>query len=146
MVKGIENGPIQALSGKIAFVYCIMFSASGVVEMLSKFLKLDGLIENVSGYIDTRVKLLKIEVREDVAKVMTRALMFGVLFLIAFLFIVFLSIGIALMLNQYFTNNFAGFLIVSGFYLFFFLLAAAMRKQIHDKLEHLFSEKLKPKE
>lgn len=116
------------------------------MEMLSKFLKLDGLIEHVSGYIDARVKLLKIEVREDVSKVMTRALVFGLLFLVAFMFIVFLSIGIALILNQYFSNNFAGFFIVSGFYLFILLLAAALRKQIHEKLEHIFSEKLKHKE
>jgi uncharacterized membrane protein YqjE len=128
------------------FVYCAMFSASTVIEMLSKFMKLDGLIDNVSGYIDARVKLLKIEVREDVAKVITRGLVFGVLFLMAFMFIVFLSLAIALILNQYFNNNFVGFLIVSGFYLFVFLLAVALRKQIHEKLEHLFNEKLKHKE
>jgi hypothetical protein len=123
-----------------------MFSASTVIEMLSKFLKLDGLIDNISGYVDARVKLLKIEVREDVAKVITRGLVFAVLFLIGFMFVVFLSIGIALILNQYFTNDFVGFLIVSGFYLFVFLVAVIMRKQVHEKLEHLFSEKLKHKE
>jgi uncharacterized membrane protein YqjE len=116
------------------------------MEMLSKFLKLDGLIDNVSGYVDARVKLLKIEVREEVAKVITRGLVFAVLFLIGFMFIVFLSIGMALILNQYFTNDFSGFLIVSGFYLFIFLIAVIMRKQIHIKLEHLFSEKLKHKD
>jgi uncharacterized membrane protein YqjE len=120
-----------------------MFSTSSVLEALSKFLKLDGLIENVSGYIEARVQLLKIEVREDVAKAMTRALMFGFILLLAFLFIVFFSIGLALFLNRYFADSFVGFWIVAGFYLFLFLLAAALRKQIHQKLERLFSEKLK---
>jgi uncharacterized membrane protein YqjE len=123
-----------------------MFSTSSVLEALSKFLKLDGMIENVSGYIEARVQLLKIEVREDVAKAMTRALMFGVILLLAFLFIVFFSIGLALFLNRYFNDNFVGFWIVAGFYLFLFLLAFAMRKQIHQKLDHLFNEKLKHKQ
>jgi uncharacterized membrane protein YqjE len=123
-----------------------MFSTSSVLEALSKFLKLDGLIENVSGYVEARVQLLKIEVREDVAKAMTRALMFGVILLFAFLFIVFFSIGLALFLNRYFHDSFIGFWVVAGFYLLLFLLAFAMRKQIHQKLEHLFNEKLKHKQ
>ena len=123
-----------------------MFSTSSVLEALSKFLKLDGLIENVSGYFEARVQLLKIEVREDVAKAMTRALMFGVILLLAFLFIVFFSIGLALFLNRYFNDTFVGFWIVAGFYLLLFLLAFVMQKQIHQKLDHLFNEKLKHKQ
>jgi len=123
-----------------------MFSASTVIEVLSKFLKLDGLISHVSSYVDARVKLLKVEVREEVAKIITRGLMFGVLFLIGFMFVIFLSLAIALILNNYFANNFAGFLMVSGFYLFIFLIAIIMRKQIHEGLEHLLNEKLKQKE
>jgi uncharacterized membrane protein YqjE len=120
-----------------------MFSATGLVETLAKFLKLDGLLENLTGYVEARVKLLKLEVREEVAKIMTQGLLLGLLSLVAFLFIVFISIGIALFINQYFTENYVGFVCVAGFYLLFFILTYSFRKQIHKKLEQHFEAKLK---
>lgn len=120
-----------------------MFSATGIVEALAKFLKLDGLLENLSGYIDARVKLLKLEVREEVAKVMTQGLLLALLSLVGFLFIVFISIGIALFINQYYAESYVGFVWVAGFYLLFFIVMFGFRKQIHKKLEQHFEEKLK---
>ena len=123
-----------------------MFSASSIIEGLAKFLKLDGLVENLSGYVEARVKLIKIEVREEVSKAITRGLIFAVIALLAFLFIVFLSIGGALFLNQYFADSYGGFFIVAAFYLLLFIMAIAFRKQIYQKLEHIFNEKLQHKQ
>lgn len=120
-----------------------MFSTAAIVEALAKFLKLDGLIENVSGYVEARIKLLKIEVREDVAKAITHGLLFAFLLLVAFLFIVFLSIGVALFLNRYFAEAYMGFSIVAGVYFFLFLLAYGFRKLIHKQLEDHLNNKLK---
>ena len=50
-----------------------MFSQSSISEALSKFFRFDSLAENLSGYVEARVELLKLEVREDVAKVPERA-------------------------------------------------------------------------
>ena len=122
-----------------------MFSTSSIIEGLAKFLKLDGLIENLLGYVEARVKLLKVEVREEISKVITRALLFGAIALLAFLFIIFFSIAVALFLNQFLKNNYAGFLLVSGFYLVLFILALAFRKTMYHKLEQLFNEHLQHK-
>lgn len=113
------------------------------MEAAAKFLKLDILKENLLGYVEARVALLKLEVREDVAKVITRALVFGVIIFLASLFILFLSLGIAFFINQYFKEDFLGFWIVSGFYLTLFIISIVLRKHLFQYLEHLFKDRLK---
>jgi uncharacterized membrane protein YqjE len=122
-----------------------MFSADSIKEAFSKFFKLDSLKENLSGYIEARVALLKMEVREDVAKVITRALVFGVIAFLGLLFIVFLSLGLALFINRYFQESYVGFYIVAGFYLLLFLIAIVFKKEIYNYLEHVFKDKLEHK-
>ncbi len=122
-----------------------MFSNS-ILEAISKFFKLDSLKENLTGYVEARVELLKLEVREDVAKVITRALVLGVIFFLAFLFIIFFSLGMAHFLNRYFGENFIGFWIVAGFYLILFAVSLAFKKQLFQNLERLFKDRLKHKE
>ena len=58
-----------------------------------KFLRLDNLVNNLTGYVETRVELLKIEVRDEVIKLVSYGLMVAVCVLLALLFLVFLSIG-----------------------------------------------------
>lgn len=120
-----------------------MFSAATIIETLTKFLKLDGLLENLTGYVEARVKLLKLEVREEVAKIVTQGLLLAMLLLIALLVVVFVSIGLALFINQYVSASYIGFACVAGFYLLVFILTYSFRKQIHKKLEQHFEEKLK---
>ncbi len=91
-------------------------SMDKIKDSIFKFLRLDNLVENLSGYFETRVELIKIEIREEIARVISNGLMVGVLFLLGMLFLVFLSIGMALYLNNYFNSSSAGFWIVSGFY------------------------------
>jgi uncharacterized membrane protein YqjE len=117
--------------------------ASSIKDILSKFFHLDSLTENLSGYVEARVELLKLEVREEVAKAITRVAVLGVIVLLCVLFIVFLSLGLAVFVNQYFEAKYIGFLLVGGFYLLLFALALSMRKQIFQSLEHLLSNHLK---
>ncbi len=127
-------------------VYCNMFSQSTIREAFSKFFRFDSLTENLSGYVEARVELLKLEVREDVAKVITKALVFGVIIFLASLFILFLSLGIAFFLNRYFNEDFLGFWIVAGFYLALFVASIVFRKQMFKNLERIFKDKLRHKE
>jgi hypothetical protein len=120
-----------------------MFSARAIMDALTRFFKLDGLLEHVSGYIDARVQLLKLEVREEVAKLITQGLVLGVLLLMAFLFIVFISIAAALVINEYMGKAYIGFLCVAGFYLMVLLVAVAARKPMLQKLAQYFQTKLK---
>ena len=67
----------------------------GIKDTLLKFLRIDNLASNVSGYVETRVKLLKIEIKEDVAKILSQGLAQATIILFAFLFLIFFSLGMA---------------------------------------------------
>ncbi len=118
----------------------------GIKETILKFLRIDGLVDNLSGYIEARVKLLKIEIKEDVAKVLSKGLVHLAIFFFVFLFLIFFSIGIAYYINTFFNNNFEGFLIVAGFYFLLFILFLSFRKGIDKKFEKYFSEIIKNRE
>jgi len=87
-----------------------------IKDSIFKFLRLDNLVENLSGYFETRVELIKMEVREEIAKVISQGLMIGLLFLLGLLFLIFLSFGFANYLNTFFSSSTIGFWIVSGIY------------------------------
>jgi len=106
-----------------------------IKDSIFKFLRLDNLIENLSGYVETRVELVKIEVREEIAKVLSHALMIGVLLLLGFLFILFISFGWANYLNAYFNDSFSGYWIVAGIYGLPCLFIYLFRKRISHYFE-----------
>src|SRR5258706_7713796 len=117
-----------------------------IKDSIFKFLRLDNLIENLSGYFESSVELMKIEVREEVAKVISHGLMMAVLILLGLLFLVFFSIGLSNYLNTYFDDFFAGFWIVSGFYGVLGLILFSFRKKIYQFFEQYLIEQAKRKE
>lgn len=116
-----------------------------IKDFIFKFLRIDNLVEHVSGYVESRVALLKIEIQEDLAQVISKGLVMGALFLFMFLCLLFLSIGVALYLNLWFAN-YAGFWIVGGFYLFILALLFAFRKKIHQVMSGYMARAIKNKE
>jgi len=114
-----------------------------VKDSIFKFLRLDNLVENLSGYVEARVELIKIEIREEIARVISNALMVSVLFLLGLLFLIFFSIGAAHYLNRYFNNASVGFWIISGVYGMFGLVIVLFRKQIGSFFERYLIEQAK---
>ncbi|HCM75083.1 MAG TPA: hypothetical protein DIS90_01780 [Cytophagales bacterium] len=112
----------------------------GIKDTIFKFLRIDNLANNLTGYVETRVKLLKIEIKEDVAKVLSKGLAHATIVLFAFLFLLFFSIGLSEYLNTFFANSFEGYMIVSGVYLILFLLFFAFRKKIDRMFAKYFSD------
>ena len=117
-----------------------------IKDAIFKFLKVDSLIANFSGYIESRIALFKIEVQEDIARVLSKALVYALLMFFAFLVLVFFSIGLAQYLNKFFVYSFAGFWIVAGIYLLIFIICLALQKSFNKKLEKNFNEMFKRKE
>ena len=107
-------------------------------------LKLDGLIGNITGYVETRIELLKLELKEDLAKALARAIVFVVLAFVFTLFILLISIAVAYKIGES-TGIFGGFAIVAGFYLLLTLVLLFFRDAIGEKLEKQLSEKMKQK-
>ena len=106
-------------------------------DTLAKFFKVDNLVENLTGFVETRVELLKIEVKEDAAKVLAQAVAYLFIAFVLALFITFVSIGVALLISER-LGNFAGFSIVSAVYLLGGLILWFSREKVISKLENKF--------
>lgn len=111
-------------------------------ESILKLLKLDSLVANLTGYVETRVELLKLEIREEIAKAIAKMTVLVLVMAAVSLFILFFSVSVALLIGEY-LGFFEGFLIVSGFYLLITILVLLMRKSLSETMEKELMKKLK---
>ncbi|HYG19767.1 MAG TPA: phage holin family protein [Ohtaekwangia sp.] len=109
-----------------------------------KFLKLDGLLANLTGYVEARISLVKIEVKEDIARTAAKAAVFGILGLAVALFVFFLSMAVAYKIGEH-LGVYAGFGIVSLFYIITALVIWFSRDALSRKLEDQLIENIKHK-
>ena len=116
-----------------------------IFESILKFLKLDSLLQHMTGYVEARIELMKVEFREDLAKSMARAIILITLILVSFLFLLFLSIGLAHFIISYTHVAYIGYWSVAGLYLVFFLLLFLFRQPIYQSFERKFIEAIKQK-
>lgn len=107
-------------------------------DSLAKFFKVDSLIENLTGYIETRVELLKVEAKEEISKSLSNILVFLLLAFVFALVLIFLSVAIALEIGER-LGSFAGFAIVAGFYLLIGVGLLVSRESLTQKLEKKIS-------
>jgi uncharacterized membrane protein YqjE len=113
-------------------------------DRLLKFLKLDGLIESLSDYFETRVEILKIEIKEDVVRLLAQVLVGLFIAFTALFFLLMISLAIAHVLAERLGTP-AGFAIVAGFYLVLVAVFVLFRKDISIKVEKILSEIVKKK-
>jgi len=73
-------------------------------------------IKNVTGFVSAQIELIKLEIKENMASVMSKLLFVSMVLIILLLIIVFASICLAYYLNQIMDSQYGGFLILSGFY------------------------------
>ena len=117
----------------------------GLKEKLFKLLRIDNLMENLTGYAEARLELFKLEIREDVAKMLSKAIIYGILAIFGFLFLIFVSIGMAQFLNNFFSHPYVGSWIVAGVYGVAFLGLVVFRDSIDRAFEKRFLELIKRK-
>ena len=116
-----------------------------IAETILKFLRLDNIAHNLTGFVEDRIELMKIEIREDVATAIARGMVMIALFLMGFLFLIFFSIGLAHFINRYFEETYSGFWIVAGIYAVISLFLLIFRQNIYHYFESHFSEMIKKK-
>ncbi|HCW06965.1 MAG TPA: hypothetical protein DGG95_06330 [Cytophagales bacterium] len=116
-----------------------------IKDTILKFLKLDSLIASLSGYLESKVDLLKLEVREELIKVVSRGLMVGVYFLLGMLFLVFFSFGLANYLGERMNSIYSGYWIVSAGYALIGIILIFFRHNISRFLESHLKNQLKHK-
>jgi hypothetical protein len=116
-----------------------------ISEAVLKFLRLDNFVQHMTGYVENRIELLKIEIKEDVSKAMARGLVMVVLFLMGFLFLIFFSVGLAHFVNSWFHAPYVGFWSVAGIYAIIFLLLLAFKNNLLQYFMQQFAELMKRK-
>ncbi len=114
-------------------------------DKIFKMLRLDNLMGNLTGYVEARLELFKIEIREDVAKALSKALIYGVITVFAALFLLFFSVGLAHFINGFFAQPFVGYWIVAGIYALALVLVILFRKDLDSNFEKHFMEMTKRK-
>lgn len=117
-----------------------------IAESILKFLKLDTLLQHVTGYVEARIELMKVEIREDIARAVSRAIVALTMILIGFMFLLFVSVGLAHLVTSFTQAAYIGYWSVAGFYGLLFLLLYLFRKSIYEKFEKQLMDVVKRKE
>ena len=97
---------------------------------LFKFLKIDAIIENLTGLIEARLELAKIEIKEEVAKTGARIITGIVLAFLAVMIVIFLSMSLATWLNYMLDSVYLGYVIVTAFYLLVLVLLIVFKVHV----------------
>ena len=122
-----------------------MLMMDSLKDKIFKFLQIDNLVDNASGFVEARLELYKMEIREDVARILSKAIVYVAIGLFGFLLLLFFSVGLAHFISRYFGEAFAGYWVVAGFYGIVFLFFLIFRKSIDQSFEKHFTELIKRK-
>jgi hypothetical protein len=114
-------------------------------DTLSKFFKVDSLLNNLAGYVESRVELLKVEAKEDLAKALAKAVSYFLIGFISALFLTFISVALALLIGHS-LGNFVGFSIVAGIYFITAVILWFSREKLISKFEARFDVMFRKKQ
>jgi len=106
---------------------------------LFKFLKVDAIIEHLTGLIEARLALAKLELKEEVSKIGARIIAGIVIAFLLVMIIIFLSLALSTWINSMLDSEYVGYFIVTGFYLLTLILLISFKAHIwlQEKIEHL---------
>ena len=83
----------------------------------SKTPRNDSLISNLTGYLDTRIDIVKLELQQKLSTILVSTVHGAALAMLGLMFLIFGSIFAGLALNTALDSPYWGFGIVAGFYL-----------------------------
>lgn len=113
-------------------------------ESISKFLKLDNLIGHITGYFETKVELVKVDAKQQLADGLSKALTFLLISFVFALVILFLSLGVAIVLATHF-GDFIGFGLVALFYVIVGVVLILSKDKLNNRFKKELSESLNKK-
>ena len=96
--------------------------------------------ETISDYIRVKIELLKLDLTEHLANILSQVIAYIVILIMASLVIAFLSMGAANYFNERLGSAYLGQLFVAGFYLFILLIIFYFLRS--GKLKSFFESKL----
>ena len=87
-----------------------------------KFLKLDKLVENITGYFETQIELAKLDLKDQAEKGLQNLFQVIMLMSLMVMIIFFISFGCSIFLNSIFNSDYLGYLLVALVYLILFII------------------------
>lgn len=114
-------------------------------ETLLKFFNLDGLINNATGYLEARIELVKLELKDDLARVISSIAVLAAIALLLFLFFLFISFTVAFVLADS-LGMYPAFAIVGGFYFLLTVVLLIFKDSISNKIETGIKKSIKAKQ
>ncbi len=115
------------------WLYCRLIMIK-LKEILLKWLKLDGLINSLTGYAEARMELLKYEIREEVSAAMARFVVLLAVFALLALALLTASVAFSLKLGESYGYA-VGFSITAGIYATVLLGLLLFRNKLYRYLE-----------
>ena len=85
-------------------------------------------IQNITEYIEIKTEQIKLKIVARLARTLSAVLSSSFVAMMGLFFILFLSFAVALSLNSYFENDYAGFYIIAGFYFLIILITFILVK------------------
>lgn len=105
-----------------------------------KLFDLDKLINTLTGYIETRIELLKLDLKEGLSVAITKLVLISLLSLFGFFVVFFVFLGLAAILNDLLESHFWGYLLVAGFFALGLFIVLALREKIADRIRKEIAE------
>lgn len=100
------------------------------MELKEEKHKLEVMLEHLKEYAETRIDLIALEVQDKLSEILSSVATYAVVGLLMFFTLLFISIGAAISLSDYFHSSAAGFFCVAGFYLIVGLIAFLTRRSL----------------
>ncbi len=87
-----------------------------MLNKLAGFLKVDQFIENIAGYMETRIELAKLDLKKEFAGVLAKLIVFSIAIIGILGLFLALTLAIGFLLNELLSSGFLGFFIVALVY------------------------------
>ena len=87
-----------------------------------KLFKLDKLFENLTGYIETQIELVKLDLKEQAQEGLENIFQVVLMMFLASFIVLFLSFGLSILLNSILNSDYLGYLVIAFVYLVLFII------------------------
>lgn len=98
--------------------------------MIIEKTKLESVFEHIKEYLNTRYELAVLKVSDKSSTILSSLITYVVVAIIGMFFLMFVSIGVALLISEALGSAFSGFLIVAGFYLLIAIILLVMKDRL----------------
>ena len=105
-----------------------------------KLFDFDKLVNTLTGYIETRIELIKIDAREGLAVAITKIIVVAILGLMGFFILFFMFLGISALLNEVMQSTYWGYFMSAGFFALLLTVVLLIRDRLASRVRQLIEE------